>query len=48
MKQPTIAETLIKLSDNDLRAVLPYARNKKGERVTLDELKRMLREAVKK
>jgi hypothetical protein len=48
MKQPpTIAEIMIRLSDRELLEALPYIRDENGERVSLIELKHILRETVK-
>ena len=46
-KQPTIAEIMIRLSDEELIEVLRYVRDENGERVSLVELKHYLRETVK-
>ena len=46
--QPTIAEIMIKLSDKELIEALPYIRDENGERISLVELKRILRETVSK
>lgn len=46
-KRPTIAEIMIRLSDKELIEALPFIRNENGERVSLDELKRILKETVK-
>ena len=47
-RQPTIAEIMIRLSDRELLEALPYIRNEDGERVSLVELKHILRETVKR
>ena len=45
---PTIAEIMIKLSDRELIEALPYIRDENGEKVSLVELKHILRETVSK
>lgn len=40
----TIAEIMIRLSDEELIDMLPYIRNENGERMSLIELKHCLRE----
>ncbi len=47
-KQPTIAEIMIKLSDDELIEALPYIRDENGEKVSLIELKHCLRETVRR
>ena len=47
-EQPTIAEIMIRLSDRELLEALPYIRNEDGERVSLVELKHILRETVER
>jgi hypothetical protein len=44
----TIAEIMIKLSDRELIEALPYIRDENGEKVSLVELKHILRETVAK
>ena len=43
----TIAEIMIRCSDEELLSVLPYIRNEDGEKMSLIELKHCLRETVK-
>lgn len=43
----TIAETMIRMSDADLLTILPYVRNENGEKVSLIELRHILRETVR-
>lgn len=45
---PTIAEIMIRMSDDELVGVLPYIRNEDGERMSLIELKHCLRETVRR
>ena len=45
---PTIAETLIKLSDEELIQCLPWIRDENGEKMSLIELKHCLRETVRR
>lgn len=40
----TIAEIMIRMSDEELIEMLPYIRDENGERVSLIELKHLLRE----
>ena len=47
-KQPTIAEIMIKLSDDELIEALQYIRDENGEKVSLIELKHCLRETVRR
>lgn len=45
MSGRTIAENLMRCSDQELIAMLPYIRDENGERVSLVELKHYLRES---
>ena len=45
MNGKTIAENLMRCSDQELIAMLPYIRDENGERVSLIELKHYLRES---
>lgn len=45
-KAQTIAEILLKLSDQELIELLPYIRDENGERMSLIELKHYLREQI--
>lgn len=48
MKRPqTIAEALRRLNDRELLEMLPYIRNENGDRVSLAELKQILKEETK-
>ena len=43
----TIAEALRRLNDRELLEMLPYIRNENGDRVSLAELKQILKEETK-
>ncbi len=44
----TIAEIMIRLSDLELIEMLPYIRDENGEKVSLVELRHILREEVQR